>query len=167
MTVNDASLGESGSKLSKVAATSLLMGVTRASSEAYMVVFISFCSLILGVIALLNANKNRALQTVLSALAIILSFIAVAFARPRSGSTLSIDYLGIIVSILGIMTTILLGYQLYNAFKIKEEADKVKALAKKNQEQSNYLRKRIKFMEKAIAELKDKEPDLKWTEYEE
>ena len=131
MTVNDASLGESGSKLSKVAATSLLMGVTRASSEAY------------------------------------LSFIAVAFARPRSGSTLSIDYLGIIVSILGIMTTILLGYQLYNAFKIKEEADKVKALAKKNQEQSNYLRKRIKFMEKAIAELKDKEPDLKWTEYEE
>ena len=35
MTVNDASLGESGSKLSKVAATSLLMGVTRASSEAY------------------------------------------------------------------------------------------------------------------------------------
>ena len=36
MTVNDASLGESGSKLSKVAATSLLMGVTRASSEAYI-----------------------------------------------------------------------------------------------------------------------------------
>ena len=35
MTVNDASLNESGSKLSKVAATSLLMGVTRASSEAY------------------------------------------------------------------------------------------------------------------------------------
>ena len=38
MTVNDASLGESGSKLSKVAATSLLMGVTRASSEAYFLV---------------------------------------------------------------------------------------------------------------------------------
>ena len=37
MTVNDASLGESGSKLSKVAATSLLMGVTRASSEAYQI----------------------------------------------------------------------------------------------------------------------------------
>ena len=36
MTVNDASLGESGSKLSKVAATSLLMGVTRGSSEAYV-----------------------------------------------------------------------------------------------------------------------------------
>ena len=35
MTVNDASLNESGSKLSKVAATLLLMGVTRASSEAY------------------------------------------------------------------------------------------------------------------------------------
>ena len=35
MTVNDASLNESGSKLSKVAATSLLMGVTRGSSEAY------------------------------------------------------------------------------------------------------------------------------------
>ena len=35
MTVSGASLDESGSKLSKVAATSLLMGVTRASSEAY------------------------------------------------------------------------------------------------------------------------------------
>ena len=39
MTVNDASLGESGSKLSKVAANSLLMGVTRASSEAYVVTY--------------------------------------------------------------------------------------------------------------------------------
>ena len=37
MTVNDASLNESGSKLSKVAATSLLLGVTRGSSEAYSV----------------------------------------------------------------------------------------------------------------------------------
>ena len=36
VTVNDASLGESGSKLSKVAATSLLMGVTRGSSDAYI-----------------------------------------------------------------------------------------------------------------------------------
>ena len=35
VTVNDASLGESGSKLSKVAATSLLLHVTRGSSEAY------------------------------------------------------------------------------------------------------------------------------------
>ena len=44
MTVNDASLGESGSKLSKVAATSLLMGVTRASSEAYVAAFAAFGS---------------------------------------------------------------------------------------------------------------------------
>ena len=35
VTVNDASLGESGSKLLKVAATSLLYGVTRSLSEAY------------------------------------------------------------------------------------------------------------------------------------
>ncbi len=35
VTVNDASLGESGGKLSKVAATSLLLHVTRGSSEAY------------------------------------------------------------------------------------------------------------------------------------
>ena len=37
VTVNDASLGESGSKLSKVAATSLLLHVTRGSSEAYKI----------------------------------------------------------------------------------------------------------------------------------
>ena len=45
MTVNDASLGESGSKLSKVAATSLLMGVTRASSEAYDITGLRFCNI--------------------------------------------------------------------------------------------------------------------------
>ena len=37
VTVNDASLGESGSKLLKVAATSLLYGVTRGSSDAYII----------------------------------------------------------------------------------------------------------------------------------
>ena len=36
MTVSDASLDESGSNLSKIAATSLLLGVTRTSSEAYV-----------------------------------------------------------------------------------------------------------------------------------
>ena len=35
MTVSGASLDESGSNLSKIAATSLLLGVTRDSSEAY------------------------------------------------------------------------------------------------------------------------------------
>lgn len=153
-----------------------------------MVVFISFCSLILGVIALLNANKNRATPAILSALAIILSFIAVAFARPRSGSTLSIDYLGIIVSILGIMTTILLGYQLYNAFKIKEETDKVvsikkdikkfssraKTQLKENEKQKDQINAKlseldvkITTMNKGIEELKQKRPDLHcWEEFE-
>ena len=37
MTVSGASLDESGSKISKIAATSLLLGVTRTSSEAYSV----------------------------------------------------------------------------------------------------------------------------------
>lgn len=153
-----------------------------------MVVFISFCSLILGVIALLNANKNRATPDILSALAIILSFISVAFARPRSGSTLSIDYLGIIVSILGIMTTILLGYQLYNAFKIKEETDKVvsikkdikkftsraKTQLKENEKQKDQINAKlseldvkITTMNKGIEELKQKRPDLHcWEEFE-
>ena len=36
VTVSDASLDESGSNLSKIAATSLLLGVTRTSSEAYL-----------------------------------------------------------------------------------------------------------------------------------
>ena len=38
VTVSDALLDESGSKLSKVAATSLVMGVTRGSSDAYFFV---------------------------------------------------------------------------------------------------------------------------------
>ena len=55
MTVNDASLGESGSKLSKVAATSLLMGVTRASSEAYREVVFSVHISLLTVLAYLHS----------------------------------------------------------------------------------------------------------------
>ena len=116
---------------------------------------------------MISTDKNRAIQTTMSLVAIITSFIAIAIACPRSGNTLGIDYLGIIVSILCIMTTILLGYQLYNTFKIKEDAEKVEALAKSNQVQSDYLGERIKLMEKAIAELKDKEPNLNWTEFEE
>ena len=59
MTVNDASLGESGSKLSKVAATSLLMGVTRASSEAYR---ISNCELA----RLTNAENKQSMDFMIS-----------------------------------------------------------------------------------------------------
>lgn len=153
-----------------------------------MVVIISSCSLILGLIALINPNKSRVAQATLSAFAIIFSFIAVAFARPRSGSTLSIDYLGIIVSILGIITTVLLGYQLYNAFKIKEEASKVvyikksiqkftskaRAQLKENEKQKDQinaklseLNVKISSMNKAVEELKQKQPELHcWEEFE-
>lgn len=59
------------------------------------------------------------IQTILSILAIVLSIIAICVTYPRSNDS-GLDYLGIIVGILGILVAILIGWQLYNALNLKE-----------------------------------------------
>lgn len=64
-------------------------------------------------------NYLTYIQTSLSILAIVLSIIAVCVTYPRSYYP-GLDYLGIIVGVLGILVAILVGWQLYNALNLKE-----------------------------------------------
>ena len=74
----------------------------------------------------LRNSKGSALVTILSAIGIVSGMIALALSSPRDMSTsLGLDYLGIIVAILGIITTLLLGLQLYHTFNLKEDAKEV------------------------------------------
>lgn len=59
------------------------------------------------------------IQTTLSIVAIVLSIIAICVTYPRRYES-SLDYLGIIVGLLGILVAILVGWQLYNALNLKE-----------------------------------------------
>lgn len=59
------------------------------------------------------------IQVALSLIAIVLSIIAICVTYPRSAST-GLDYIGIIVGILGALVAILVGWQLYNALNLKD-----------------------------------------------
>lgn len=76
-------------------------------------------------------------QTALSLIAIVLSVVAICVTYPRSSDS-SLDYIGIIVGILGALVAILVGWQLYNALNLKElvnqtEKAKADAIEAKNQ----------------------------------
>lgn len=76
-------------------------------------------------------------QTALSFIAIILSIVAICVSYPRSENS-GLDYIGIIVGILGALVAILVGWQLYNALNLKElvnqtEKAKTDAIEAKNQ----------------------------------
>lgn len=58
-------------------------------------------------------------QTALSLIAIVLSIVAVCVTYPRRADS-GLDYIGIIVGILGALVAILVGWQLYNALNLKE-----------------------------------------------
>ena len=68
-----------------------------------------------------------AFPTVLSVVGLVTSYIAIAIAAPRyvEPSKYGFDYLGIIVGILAALVTFLVGMQLYNALRLKEDADEV------------------------------------------
>lgn len=76
-------------------------------------------------------------QTALSLIAIVLSIVAICVTYPRSEDS-GLDYIGIIVGILGALVAILVGWQLYNALNLKElviQTEKAKndAIEAKNQ----------------------------------
>lgn len=76
-------------------------------------------------------------QTALSLIAIALSIVAICVTYPRSEDS-GLDYIGIIVGILGVLVTVLVGWQLYNALNLKElvnqtEKAKADAIEAKNQ----------------------------------
>lgn len=88
---------------------------------------------ICSIIALVaKGSKPNAISISFGVIGIIASFISLAIVAPRD-LNLNIpgfDYLGFIVSILGILTAILLGWQLYNAFKVEEAKSVIEKYAK-------------------------------------
>lgn len=77
------------------------------------------------------------IQFIVSTVAITLSIIAICVSYPRSADS-NLDYIGIIVGILGVLVAILIGWQLYNALNLKElvnqtENAKKDAIEAKNQ----------------------------------
>ena len=77
------------------------------------------------------------IQSTLSLIAITLSIVAISVTYPRSADS-GLDYIGIIVGILGVLVAILIGWQLYNTLNLKElvgqtEKAKVDAIEAKNQ----------------------------------
>lgn len=130
---------------------------------------LSFAALVCAIIALANRDsKPNAISVALSSVALVAAFAALAIAAPRNlaPSNLTVDYLGIIVAILGAFATLLLAMQLYNVFSVKEDAQK--ALEAKNsitesaekvkkiEEQYNALQEMINSLQIKYTSLQEK-----------
>lgn len=82
-------------------------------------------SLLALILTVIRNNRRDYLAIVPSTMGLICGFIALAVAAPRDVPNLGLDYLGIIVAILAALITMLVGMQLYNALKLKEDAREV------------------------------------------
>lgn len=114
---------------------------------------LTFSALICAILALVNKDsKPKAISIALSSVALVAAFGALAIAAPRNlePDNLTVDYLGIIVAILGAFATLLLAMQLYNVFSVKEDAKKVaeaKDVIEKYAKQVSELEEKIKQQE--------------------
>lgn len=108
--------------------------------------------------------KTRGSYTFLiSIVALCLSYIAVANSYPRNFETNGLDYIGIMVSILGIIVAILVGLQLYNVFRLKEDADQVKNAVEQLEEYKKAyedLKQKMEDVSKDMNAYKDTLKDL-------
>ena len=130
---------------------------------------LSFAALVCAIIALVKRDsKPNAISVALSSVALVAAFVALAIVAPRNlePDNLTVDYLGIIVAILGAFATLLLAMQLYNVFSVKEDAQK--ALEAKNsitesaekvkkiEEQYNALQEMVNTMQIKYTSLQEK-----------
>lgn len=68
--------------------------------------------------------KTNKFSFLISILAIVLGVIAISVSLPRFN--MSFDYLGLITGILGVLVTILLGWNIYTIFDFRQERQKLK-----------------------------------------
>lgn len=96
-------------------------------------------------------SKRNAIPIILSSISIVVGFIALALSAPRPeiACLIEVDYIGIIVAILALITTLLIGMQLYHAFNLKEDAKKVEEALDVIE---NYSKK-VSSLEEKIHEL--------------
>lgn len=114
-----------------------------------------------------KSTKYRALSFTLSVFALIFSFIALYQSYPV-WNNVQIDGNSIIISVMGIVIAMLIGWQLYNALHLKEDADKVESakeiidtlrdkiaelerINKRNLEQTTELQKNLEQIKKKYA----------------
>lgn len=64
------------------------------------------------------------LSLILSSIAIVISVIAICLTMPRTD--MSIDYLGLITGILGVLVTVLKGWNIYMIIDFRQEMENLK-----------------------------------------
>lgn len=114
------------------------------------------CSLFVLTVLAMRHNKRSTLPIILSVVGVLSGIVALAIANPRDPVQFGIDYLGIIVAILALLAALLLGMQLYNVFRLKEDADEVEKAKKQIDE---YYHKVVELSEK-ISHLNDQSSKL-------
>ncbi len=114
------------------------------------------CSLFVLTVLAMRQNKRSTLPIILSVVGVLSGIVALAIANPRDPVQFGIDYLGIIVAILALLAALLLGMQLYNVFRLKEDADEV---GKAKKQIDEYYHKVVELSEK-ISHLNDQSSKL-------
>lgn len=97
----------------------------------------------------------RYTQFIVSIIAIILSIIAICVSYPRSADS-NLDYIGIIVGILGVLVAILIGWQLYNALNLKELVNQTENAKKDAIEAKNQAKQMLNNIQVSTTELTSK-----------
>lgn len=64
------------------------------------------------------------LSLILSSIAIVISVITICLTMPRTD--MSIDYLGLITGILGVLVTVLKGWNIYMIIEFRQEMENLK-----------------------------------------
>jgi len=116
------------------------------------------CSLYAISLLALKNNKKAPISFPFSIIGIITGILALAISAPRDVRLLNVDYIGIIVTILAGITTLLLGFQLYHALNLKEDAKKVadaKDIIEKYANRVDKLEEKIKILEEKSISLDD------------
>ena len=70
-----------------------------------------------------NISMKTAFPFILSFIAIILSIVAICVSLPRTD--ISFDYLGLVTGILGVLVTVLVGWNIYMIIDFKQEKEKL------------------------------------------
>ena len=91
----------------------------------------------------------------LSIVAIILAFISVAVSLPRQvDKAVEMDYLGVIVGVLSFLITLLIGWQLYSVFKIKDDVQEAKGAKESAKAALKSIKQSEKQAQKSAGEIK-------------
>ena len=85
--------------------------------------------------------------------AITLSVIAISNVYPRNVN-LGFDYLGFIIGILGIIVAVLIGWQLFNAFNLKEYSDQAKKAKDEAFEAKEKVLKEVNIINSQLDQIK-------------